>query len=138
MEVKQMNHDIKKLEKIDYQIINLLEKETSGLEFLDILMYLGKDSQLIYKSLKKLIVEKLVILDSNFYKVTKETKNKTTWKAKCPVCGSIRLVHNPDQGQVYCPNPDCKQPSGRPRTFWILTKRMRKKGLVIRRINCAD
>ena len=134
-----MYQSIEKLEKIDYQIINLLEKEREkGRQFLDILMHLGKDSQLIYKSLKTLREKGFIILDSNFYKVTKESKNQTTWRAKCPACGSIRLVHNPDQGQVYCQNPDCKTPAGRPRNFWILTKRMRKKGFVIRRINCVD
>lgn len=134
-----MNSSNEKLEKTDYQIMNLLEKELeNGREFLDILMHLGRDPQLIYKSLKKLKEKGFVILTSNFYKVTEKSKNKTTWKAKCPICGTIRLIHNPDQGQVYCANTDCKQPSGRPRTFWILTKRMRKKGLVIRRINCVD
>ena len=81
-----MIQNIEKLEKIDYQIINLLEKEQDkGRNFLDILMHLGKDSQLIYKSLKKLMEKGFVILDSNFYKVTIESKNQTTWKAKCPV-----------------------------------------------------
>lgn len=134
-----MNKAAQKLEKTDYQIINLLEKEQEkGKDFLDILMCLGKDPQLIYKSLNQLREKGFIILDSNFYKVTKESKNQTTWKAKCPICYSIRLVHNPDQGQVYCPNPDCKTPAGRTRNFWILTKRIRKNGLVIRRINCVD
>ena len=134
-----MNQTIEKLEKIDYQIISLLEKESiKGFEFIDILMHLGIDSQLVYKSVKKLRENGFVSLDCNFYKVAQKTKNQTTWKAKCPICGSIRLVHNPEQGQVYCPNPDCKTPAGRSRNFWILTKRMRKKGIVIRRINCVD
>jgi hypothetical protein len=87
----------------------------------------------VYLSLEKLRKWNHVSLLSYRYAhyiITDKNDPLLIRKVCCPVCKTIRRIHDEKQGRVKCLNPICRTDKGEPRYFEVISRELLKRGII--------
>jgi len=127
--------------EVEFDILEAIQNAPEkGMYFTDIVK-ICPDAVKAYKILKK-FVSRNYLTETNeasgaYFCIKENNQEMKIRMVVCPVCKTIRRTHRDDQVAIHCSNPECKTPSGRHRTFWLVNIDHLRKGSV-RRINCIN
>lgn len=127
--------------EIEYDIIEAIKNSPDkGLHFMDI-MKACPDALRAHKILRKFIsrnhLTELNGPNGAYFCIREANVPMNIRRVMCPACKTVRRTFRDDQIAIHCANKDCKTPSGRHRTFWLVNIDHLKRGEV-KRINCVN
>jgi phage FluMu protein Com len=128
---------MKRLNETDYDVLELLQANPEGLKFGEILERTGKEVMKTHKSLTKLLQRNYASKEDIAYKILETNEKATILRVQCPVCKTIKRIHNDTQESTVCKNPECKNKGGWRREYWIISPYFQEKGIT-KRINLAE
>ncbi|MGV8150928.1 MAG: hypothetical protein ACP5NV_04320 [Candidatus Woesearchaeota archaeon] len=127
--------------EIDFDVMEAIQCAPGrGLYFVDIAK-INPDTARIFRVLKKLKARNFLTetngINGAYFCIKENNIEMNIRRVQCPICKTVRRTHRTDQVAIHCSNAECKSPSGRHRTFWLVNIDHLRKGSM-RRINCVN